>query len=109
MLPLTKETRRLLGRAQLSALPKGAKVVNVSRGAVIDEAAFIELLQEGHLMDATLDVCETEPLPAQSPLWDMENVLVTPHIASAALPRRPPARSPTASDGFARASPRSIS
>jgi glyoxylate/hydroxypyruvate reductase A len=86
MLPLTKETRRLLGRAQLSALPRGAKVVNVSRGAVIDEAAFIELLQEGHLMDATLDVYETEPLPAQSPLWDIENVLITPHIASVALP-----------------------
>jgi glyoxylate/hydroxypyruvate reductase A len=53
---------------------------------VIDEAAFIELLQEGHLMDATLDVYETEPLPAQSPLWDIENVLITPHIASVALP-----------------------
>lgn len=86
MLPLTRETRRLLGAAELAALPAGAKLINVSRGAVIDEAALVAALRAGHLAAATLDVFETEPLPEGHALWGMESVLVTPHLASVAIP-----------------------
>jgi glyoxylate/hydroxypyruvate reductase A len=86
MLPLTPETHRLIGAAELAALPRGAKLVNVSRGAMIDEAALIAALRSGHLAGATLDVFETEPLAKGHPLWGMENVLVTPHLASVAIP-----------------------
>ncbi|RVU21253.1 2-hydroxyacid dehydrogenase [Methylobacterium oryzihabitans] len=86
MLPLTAQTRRLIGAAELAALPRGARLVNVSRGAVIDEAALVAALRSGHLGAATLDVFETEPLPRGHPLWTMETVLVTPHLASVALP-----------------------
>lgn len=87
MLPLTPETRRLLGRDMLSALLAGAKLINVSRGAVVDEQALLEALKSGHIAEATLDVFETEPLPPEHPFWTMENVLITPHLASVALPR----------------------
>lgn len=87
MLPLTPQTHHLLDAQRLAALPRGAKLVNVARGAIIDEAALVEALRSGHLAEATLDVFETEPLPPVSPLWAMENVLVTPHLASMAIPR----------------------
>ena len=86
MLPLTPQTRQILGAGELAALPRGAKVVNVSRGAVIDQAALVAALGSGHLGGATLDVFETEPLPEGHALWKMENVLVTPHLASVAIP-----------------------
>lgn len=86
MLPLTPQTRLILGAGELAALPRGAKVVNVSRGAVIDQAALVAALSSGHLGGATLDVFETEPLPEGHALWTMENVLVTPHLASVAIP-----------------------
>lgn len=86
MLPLTPQTRRLLGAAEIAALPAGAKLVNVSRGAVIDEPALVAALASGHLGGATLDVFETEPLPEGHALWGMESVLVTPHLASVAIP-----------------------
>lgn len=86
MLPLTPTTRGLLSRERLKRLPKGAAVINVARGSLIDQAALTELLQEGHLGGATLDVFEREPLPADDPLWRMENVLITPHLASVAIP-----------------------
>lgn len=86
MLPLTPQTRRLIGAAEIAALPPGAKLVNVSRGAVIDEAALVAALRSGHVGAATLDVFETEPLAPGHPLWAMETVLVTPHLASVALP-----------------------
>ena len=86
MLPLTPQTRRLLGAPEIAALPQGAKLVNVSRGAVIDEAALVAALRSGHLGGATLDVFETEPLPQGHVLWGMEGVLVTPHLASVAIP-----------------------
>lgn len=77
--PLTTETRKLMSAQQLALLPKGAYVLNVSRGEVIDEPAMIEALKSGHLAGAYLDVFEKEPLPTESPLWDMPNVIVTPH------------------------------
>ncbi len=77
--PLTAETRKLLNAQRLALLPKGAHVMNVSRGEVIDEAAMIESLKSGHLAGAYLDVFEQEPLPAESPLWGLPNVIVTPH------------------------------
>ena len=78
-LPLTQETERFMDRRRLELLPKNAVVVSISRGRVIDEAALTELLSAGRLMGAVLDVFEQEPLPAESPLWDMDNVILTPH------------------------------
>ena len=80
--PLTEETAGLLDRARIEALPAGAIVVNVARGQVVDEAALVDALTAGHLGGAALDVFEVEPLPAGSPLWDLPNVIVSPHSAS---------------------------
>jgi glyoxylate/hydroxypyruvate reductase A len=80
--PLTPETEGLIGAKQLALLPAGAILVNLARGAVVDEPALIESLGDGHLAGAALDVFATEPLPDASPLWDMESVLVSPHSAS---------------------------
>ena len=78
-LPLTPETRHIINAARLSLLPSGAILVNISRGAVVDEAALCAALEARRLLGAVLDVFETEPLPADSPLWAMENVILTPH------------------------------
>jgi glyoxylate/hydroxypyruvate reductase A len=80
--PLTERTRHLIGARRLGLLRRGAVVVNVSRGPVIDESALVAALASGHIGGACLDVFETEPLPAGSPLWAMPNVLVSPHSAS---------------------------
>lgn len=80
--PLTKETRGVIDAAALAAMPPGARLLNISRGEVIDEAALIDALNRRHLGGAYLDVFAQEPLPAESPLWDMPNVLVTAHDAS---------------------------
>lgn len=82
--PLTPETRGMVNAAMISALPGGARIINVARGEIVSEPALIEALGSGHLAGAYLDVFETEPLPAASPLWDMPNVLVTPHNSAAA-------------------------
>jgi glyoxylate/hydroxypyruvate reductase A len=82
--PLTERTAGLIGERELSMLPSGAVLVNVSRGGVVDESALIAALQSGHLAGACLDVFEAEPLPSSSPLWAMENVIVCPHSASTA-------------------------
>jgi len=79
--PLTERTRHLVDARVLAALPAGAWIVNVARGAVIDEAGMVEVLKTGRLGGAILDVFEDEPLPADSPLWDLPNVVVTPHVA----------------------------
>lgn len=79
-LPLAPETRHLVTGRVLDALGVGW-VTNVSRGPVIDEAALIERLRDGRLLGAGLDVTEQEPLPADSPLWDLPNVVITPHMA----------------------------
>ncbi len=80
--PLTEQTHHLIGRAELAALRPGAILINVARGPVIDEPALIEALQANHLAGAALDVFEQEPLPVESPLWGLPNVLVSPHSAS---------------------------
>jgi phosphoglycerate dehydrogenase-like enzyme len=80
--PLTAETRGMIDAAALAAMPQGARVINISRGEVIDEPALIAALANNHLGGAYLDVFAQEPLPAESPLWDMPNVLVTAHDAS---------------------------
>jgi D-2-hydroxyacid dehydrogenase (NADP+) len=79
--PLTPETHRLFDARRLARMPASAYVYNVSRGAVLDEAALVDALRAGRLAGAGLDVYEEEPLPAASPLWDLENVILTPHVA----------------------------
>ena len=79
--PLTDRTRRLVDRGIFAALKPGARLVNVGRGEVIAEPDLIEALRGGRLAGAYLDVFEHEPLGADSPLWDMDNVIVTPHSA----------------------------
>jgi phosphoglycerate dehydrogenase-like enzyme len=79
--PLTAETHHMLGEAEFAAMKPGAVVINVGRGPVIDEAAMVRALAEGRIKGAGLDVFEREPLPADSPLYQMENVLVSPHCA----------------------------
>jgi phosphoglycerate dehydrogenase-like enzyme len=83
--PLTPETRRIINGETLALLPRGARLINVCRGGVVDEAAVIEALRSGQLGGAHLDVFEQEPLPADSPLWTLPNVIVTPHNAQASV------------------------
>jgi glyoxylate/hydroxypyruvate reductase A len=80
--PHTPETEGMIGERELALLPKGAVLINIARGAMVDEDALIASLRNGHLGGAALDVAQTEPLPTDSPLWAMENVLITPHSAS---------------------------
>jgi glyoxylate/hydroxypyruvate reductase A len=80
--PLTEQTHHMVGAEELAALPAHAVVVNVGRGPVIDEPALIAALTEGRLAGACLDVFEEEPLPTGSPLWDLDNVIISPHSAS---------------------------
>ena len=86
MLPLTQETKGLIDEARLRRMKPGAKLINVARGSIIDEDALIAVLREGHLGGATLDVFAREPLPSESALWRMPNVLLTPHLASIPVP-----------------------
>ena len=79
--PLTLETERMIGEAELRAMRKNAYLVNVARGRVIDEAVLIRALQEGWIAGAGLDVAEEEPLPSTSPLYSMPNVILTPHVS----------------------------
>jgi phosphoglycerate dehydrogenase-like enzyme len=80
--PYTPQTHHLIGRAELDLLSPSAIIVNVARGAVIDEAELIRALRSGGIKGAALDVFETEPLPVDSELWELPNVLVSPHSAS---------------------------
>ncbi len=80
--PHTPETERIIDRAAFAAMKPGSGFINIARGQVVDEEALIEHLQNGHLGFAALDVAAVEPLPPESPLWDMRNVLISPHSAS---------------------------
>ena len=80
--PGTDETKHLVGAEQLDLLPDHAVLINVSRGFVIDEDALVDVLRSGGLRGAGLDVFAQEPLPGDSPLWDMDNVLITPHVSA---------------------------
>ena len=81
--PLTPETRGLMDAEAFAKMKPGAIYLNYARGPVTDENALIEALESGHLGGAGLDVFETEPLPQNSPLWDMPNVMITPHMGGA--------------------------
>ena len=81
--PLTEATEGLIGEAELAAMRSDAVLVNVARGPVVEQAALVEALESGAIGGAALDVFETEPLPEESPLWGMEEVIVTPHVAAA--------------------------
>lgn len=80
--PHTDETEGMIGAAELALLPRGAAVINIGRGALIDEPALVAALASGHIAGAYLDVFAEEPLPAESPLWGMPDVLVSPHSGS---------------------------
>lgn len=84
-LPLSDETRGLLGAPQLARMRPDAVVVNVGRGELIDEPALVEALRAGIIGGAGLDVFAVEPLPAESPLWSMRNVIVTPHSSGTSV------------------------
>jgi D-2-hydroxyacid dehydrogenase (NADP+) len=79
--PLTPETEGLMGAAQFAAMKGSAYLINVARGRVVDEAAMLSALKGGQIAGAGLDCFHDEPLPASSPFWDFENVLITPHTA----------------------------
>jgi glyoxylate/hydroxypyruvate reductase A len=81
-LPLTAETEGLLGAAAFAAMPKGAYLVNIARGAHVIEHELIEAVRSGHLSGAALDVQRREPLPADDPLWAVPGITITPHIAA---------------------------
>lgn len=85
-LPLNTATKHLLNRRTLSILPEGASVINLSRGAVIEDQALIELLDSGHIASAALDTFSVEPLPKASPYWERENVFITPHMSGSTYP-----------------------
>jgi len=82
-LPLSEETHHLLDGRRLALLRPSACVVNIGRGALVDEAALVRALEKRELAGAGLDVFEVEPLPAESPLWRLPNVIVTPHSSGA--------------------------
>jgi len=80
-MPLTPETRGFVGREAIAALKRAAVLVNVGRGPVVDERALVDALERGRIRGAALDVFETEPLPPESALWRLPNVLLSPHCA----------------------------
>ncbi len=79
--PLTRETRHLIGEAELRQMRRDAVLINISRGAVVDQPALIRALQEGWIAGAGLDVFDPEPLPTDSPLWHLPNVIISPHVS----------------------------
>ncbi|MDH3286226.1 MAG: hypothetical protein OEP48_00655 [Betaproteobacteria bacterium] len=82
--PLTPETHGLLNAELIARLPRGAHLISIARDEIVREPALIEALQNGHLAVAYLDVFEQEPLPPESPLWDLPNVVISPHNSGAA-------------------------
>lgn len=80
--PLTNETRGLIDARALELLPKGASLLNIARGEVVDHVALASALKRGHLAGAILDVFEEEPLPAESSFWEVPNLMVFPHVSA---------------------------
>ena len=86
-LPLSDETRGLVGPAELAAMKPTAWLLNLARGPIVDEATLLAALRARRIGGAVLDVFDTEPLPADHPLWGFDNVVVTPHISGPSTPR----------------------
>lgn len=80
--PETAETKHLIGAAEIAKMKRSARLINVGRGSLLDEKALIRALEEGILAGAAIDVAETEPLPAGSPLWKAPNLFITPHTSA---------------------------
>jgi D-2-hydroxyacid dehydrogenase (NADP+) len=80
--PETPETKHLIGAAQIAQMKRGARLINVARGSLLDEAALVRALESGALGGAALDVAEIEPLPPESPLWKAPNLFITPHTSA---------------------------
>ena len=80
--PETAETRHLVGTAEISRMKRGARLINVGRGSLLDEAALVAALEKGQLSGAALDVTGAEPLPENSPLWSAPNLFITPHTSA---------------------------
>ncbi|MFW6074113.1 MAG: NAD(P)-dependent oxidoreductase, partial [Chloroflexota bacterium] len=87
--PLTPETRNRVDSEIIHAMPAGGYVINVTRGGIVNEDALYDALHSGHLAGAGLDVTSQEPLPDDSPLWELDNVIITPHTAGASQHRIP--------------------
>ena len=86
--PLTPQTHHLIGAAELATMKPAGILINVSRGPVVDPAALYDALRSGVIRSAALDVTDPEPIPPDDPLLTLENLVITPHIGSAALPTR---------------------
>ena len=80
--PETAETKNLIGAKELAKMKRGARLINVSRGSLVDEKELVSALEKGALAGAAIDVAETEPLPADSPLWKAPNLFITPHTSA---------------------------
>jgi phosphoglycerate dehydrogenase-like enzyme len=80
--PETADTKNLIGAREISKMKRGARLINVSRGSLLDEKEFVSALEKGVLAGAAIDVAETEPLPADSPLWRAPNLFITPHTSA---------------------------
>jgi len=87
VLPLTESTTNILRKQELQRLPRGAFIINMGRGGIVNEADLLSLLDEGHITAAAMDVFEEEPLPANNPLWSHPSVYITPHIAGQSNPQ----------------------
>lgn len=79
--PETPETKHLIGAEQIARMKRGARLINIARGSLLDESALLAALQNAHLSGAALDVASAEPLPADSPLWKAPNLFLTPHVS----------------------------
>jgi phosphoglycerate dehydrogenase-like enzyme len=99
VLPLTDQTRNLIGAPALAAMRPTAWLFNIGRGAVVAEAALVEALRARRIAGAVLDVFAQEPLPANHPLWSLENAVITPHVSG---PSTPTEMAPVFNDNLAR-------
>jgi phosphoglycerate dehydrogenase-like enzyme len=80
--PETSETKHLIAAQQFARMKRGARLINIARGSLLDEAALMDALQRGTLTGAALDVTNPEPLPTNSPLWHAPNLFITPHTSA---------------------------